>query len=117
MISKGTQARLGATVAGPRPGGFPLGSVQSRAAARALLVARRANEEQLRFRVVSVLDGKPVNLDGLAERLRAARMRLDAEEGISPLPAIDGGQATGAGRRTDCLEERMRRARERVAQM
>ena len=44
MANKGPQGRLGATDSGPRPGGFPLGSAQSRAAARGLLEHRRAVE-------------------------------------------------------------------------
>ena|ERR1035438_2919526 len=37
MANKGTQKPLGATVGGPQPGNYPLGSAQSRAAARARL--------------------------------------------------------------------------------
>jgi hypothetical protein len=48
-----------------------LGSAQSWVAARTLLVARES--EELRFQTVSVLDGKPVKLDGLADAIRAAR--------------------------------------------
>ena len=44
MVNKGSQGRLGATDSGIRPGGFPLGSAQSRAAARALFDARRDAE-------------------------------------------------------------------------
>jgi len=44
-----------------------------------MLVARKASEEhELRFQAVSILDGSPVNLDGLAEIIRAARMRIRA---------------------------------------
>ena len=67
---------LPATASAKRLGDLPLGSPQSRAAARSLLDARKASEEdELRFQVVSILDGKPVNLDGLAERIREARAR------------------------------------------
>ena len=44
MANKNTQGRLGATDTGIRPGGFPLGSAKSRAAARGLLERRRAME-------------------------------------------------------------------------
>jgi hypothetical protein len=55
---------------------FPLGSLQSSVVARSLVAAWKASEEdELRFQVVSILDKKPVNLDGLAERLREARRR------------------------------------------
>lgn len=43
---------------------FHLGSLESRAAARALFVSRKASEEGgLRFEVRSILDGRRVNLD------------------------------------------------------
>jgi len=44
MTNKGPQGRLGATDSGPRPGSFPIGSAQSRAAARTLLEARKGAE-------------------------------------------------------------------------
>lgn len=112
MANKDNQERLGATDSGPRPGRFPLGSPQSRAAARAMLAARES-EAEFRVQTVSVVDGKPVCLDGLAETIRAARMRIDTEEEAGSSPAII--QNSNGGRRADCLEERMRRARERVA--
>lgn len=116
MANKGVQGPLSATNSGPRPGGFPLGSAQSRAAARSLLAARKASDEdEIRFQVVSILDGKPVNLDGLAERLRAARLKDQAGGSLGSLPASQGGQNSGGERRADCLAERIRRARERVA--
>jgi hypothetical protein len=40
-------------------------------AARDLVVARES--EELRFQTISVLDGKPVKLYGLADAIRAAR--------------------------------------------
>lgn len=69
---------LPATAAGAGLGGFPLRSPQSRAAARTLMEARKASEEDgLNFQVVSVVDGKPVNLDGLAERIRGRGRNAD----------------------------------------
>jgi len=44
MANKGAQRRLGATDGGPKPGSYALGSVESRAAARAMLDAREAIE-------------------------------------------------------------------------
>jgi hypothetical protein len=114
MVNKGTQGRLGATDSGIRPGCFPLGSAQSRAAARAMLEARKADAGMLNFQVVSILDGKPVNFDGLAGAIRAARMKTQGGESPASLPAIEGGQDTGREGRTDCLSERVRKARERV---
>jgi hypothetical protein len=66
MANKGPQERLGATASTPRPGCFPLGSAQSRAAARAMLAARKESEDGLCF--VAFNRGKRVNLDGLAGR-------------------------------------------------
>jgi hypothetical protein len=65
MATKGPQQRLGATDTGARPGRFPLGSPQSRAAARALLLAREAGEEEFRVECFSIVDGSRVNFDGL----------------------------------------------------
>jgi hypothetical protein len=47
MVNKGTQRRLGATESWLRPGGFPLGSAQSRAAARAALESRYAARKRI----------------------------------------------------------------------
>jgi len=90
-----------------KPGAFPLGSPQSRAAARAVLVAREA--DKLRFQVVSAVDGSRVNLDGLAEAVRAARMRAGGEESTAPFPASESGR--------DSLHERIMEARARVERM
>src|ERR1700722_13272028 len=103
MANKGSQGSLGATYSAPRPGRFPLGSAQSRAAARALLEARQS--EEIHFQTVSILDGKPVNLDGLADTIRAARLRHR--------PVSSSGTEEGPdqieGRRPDSLEERIRK--------
>jgi hypothetical protein len=96
-----------------RPGDFALGSPQSRAAARSLLVARKASQDdELRFQAVSIVDGSPVNFDGLAETIRAARLR--ARAGETPAPASDGRQKSNGGRGADCLSESVRKARARV---
>jgi hypothetical protein len=115
MAIKGDQRQLGATDSGPRPGRFPLGSVQSRAAARAMLEARDANKEEFSVQSYSVVDGKPVDFDGLAETIRAARMRIDVGGEQGALPANEGGQDFDRGMQADCLRERMRRAEERLA--
>jgi hypothetical protein len=71
MADKGAKRGLGATDSSPRPGRFALGSWQSRAAARAMLVRRKGSEEEgLRFQVVSIVDGSRVNFDELAETIR-----------------------------------------------
>jgi len=44
MVNKGVQGRLGATDSGMRPGCFPLGSPQSRAAARAMLESQSSGQ-------------------------------------------------------------------------
>ncbi len=113
MVNRGPQQRPAATDLGPRPRCFPLGSAQSRAAARALLVARE--REEVRYQVVSILDGKPANLDGLAELIRAARMKHETGESTDSLPGSERGRERGRGGATDCLAERLRRAEERVA--
>jgi hypothetical protein len=44
----------------PKPGRFPFGSVQSRAAARALVEARKASDEdEVRLVTRSIVDGRP----------------------------------------------------------
>ena len=77
MTSKGTRGRLGATDSGPRLGGFPLGSAQSRAAARAILNARVEREAEEDW------DKEP-DLTGLAESLEAVRQRRDRGETFTP---------------------------------
>ena len=47
MANKGSQRQLGATDAGLKPGDYPLGSAQSRAAARANLERRFAGRKRL----------------------------------------------------------------------
>ena len=113
MAIKGDQWQLGATESSPRPGAFPVGSTQSRAAARAMLERWKANEE-LGFRVVSIADRKRVNLDGLAEQLSAAIKNHESGASSDSLPAIESGQDRRGERRADCLSERIRTARERV---
>lgn len=116
MAKKDPERPLPATDSGPRPGAFPLGSAQSRAAARSLLAARKASEDdEMRFQTVSILDGKPANLNGLAETIRAARMGDQAGE----WPGLDargyGSEDHSEGTWEERLAESIRRARERVA--
>jgi hypothetical protein len=117
MANKGALGTLAATDSSPRPGAFALGSAESRAAARAILEARKASEDELRFEVRSIVDGERINLDGLAETIRAARIRIDAGGEQAALPTIEDGQDFSRGRQADCLAERIRRARERVERM
>lgn len=114
MAIKGAQPPLAATDSGLRPGCFPVGSAQSRAAARAMLTTRRAGEEDLRIQSFSVVDGSRVNLDGLAERIRAVRDRLDVGESPASIQRGERGQTSNRGRQADCLEERIKRAQERL---
>lgn len=86
-----------------KPGNYALRSPQSRAAARSLLVMREANDK----------DESPGNLIGLAEAIRAARMKDRAGKFPASLPAIEGGQEWGGGGRADWLSERVRMTRER----
>ena len=114
MANKGAQRRQGATDSGIRPGCFALGSAQSRAAARALLVARNASDEGNGVQVVYRADGAVAEIRGRAERIRAARMKNQDGKLPASLPAIESGQDWSEGGRTDCLSERVRKARERV---
>lgn len=98
MANKASQNGLGATDSGPRPGRFPLGSAQSRAAARAMLVRRgTSKEDELHFEAVSILDGSRL-IDGLAETIREARMRNRAGVLPASLPATEGGQDSKWGK-------------------
>lgn len=117
MANKGPQKTLGATDSGSKPGGcFPLGSARSRAAARSLVTARKASEEdELRFEVRSAVDGSPVNLNGIADVMRAARMKDQGEELPASRPAIEGEQEHSEDSWEDCVTERIRMARDRVA--
>jgi hypothetical protein len=113
VANKGSQKGLGATDSGVRPGCFALGSTQSRAAARSLLVARKASEEdELRFEAVSILDGSRLNFDGLAEAIREARMRNRAGVLPASFPSTEGGQGNNGGRVADCLSEGPRSVRD-----
>jgi ribosomal protein L2 len=47
MVNKGDRSRLGATNEGPKPGDFPVGTPQSRAAARAALESLRAGRKRI----------------------------------------------------------------------
>jgi hypothetical protein len=100
-MSKRSQAELGATSSGLRLADYPVGSAQSRAAARRLADARTRSES----------DGK---LGWLADRIRAARMKARTGEMCDSLSAIDGWHGSNGERRPDCLLERIRKARERV---
>jgi hypothetical protein len=58
MIKQGEKSGLPATDSGPKPGDFPLGSPQSRAAAR-MLMERVADEE----RVEMIFSGSVISLE------------------------------------------------------
>jgi hypothetical protein len=55
-MSKRSTARLGATDAGVMPGEYPLGSPQSRAAARAMLKRRLEGRKRVDFVVRCIVD-------------------------------------------------------------
>jgi len=108
MANEGPQGRLGATDSGPRPGRFLLGSAQSRAAARAMLVAREASEAEEEW-------DKEFDPTGLAECIAAARQR--SEQGVartpdwSPIHIPPGKEDTVRGR----LAARINAANARLA--
>lgn len=102
---------LRATAAGRGLGCFPLGSPQSRAAARALVAARRESEAEDDW-------DKSLDCTGIAEALEAARERsrqreerAEALELWTPICIPPGKENTVRGR----LAVRMNAARARVA--
>jgi hypothetical protein len=72
MANKRAEGRLSATDSSVRPGRFPLGSPQSRAAARSLVNARKESEAEEEW-------DKELDLTGLAECIAAARQRGEHE--------------------------------------
>ena len=109
MVNKGSQARLSATNMGIRPGGFPIGSAQSRAAARSMANARKGRQAEEDW-------DKEFDTTGLAEYLAAARQR-GKREGASAMDwsyihIPPGKENTFRGR----LAARMNEARARMSQ-
>jgi hypothetical protein len=107
MMNKDTQLPLVATNSVPRPGCFPLGSTQSRAAARSLVNARKESEAEEEW-------DKEFDLTGLAEHLAAVRQRGE-QEGTpaadwSPIHIPPGKENTVRGR----LAARINAAHERL---
>jgi hypothetical protein len=89
---------LPATAAGKGLGDLPLGSPQSRAAARALVAARQGSEADAEW------DG-PLSMDGVAEALDEARKRHERGEVIAtdwsdwtPIHIPPGKEDTPRGR-------------------
>jgi hypothetical protein len=95
---------LPATAAGRGLGCFPLRSPQSRAAARALVVARQESEAGGDW-------DKPLDCTGIAETLDVARERAEALEPWTPIHIPRGKENTVRGR----LAARLNAARARVA--
>ena len=87
-----------------KPGNYVLGSPQSRAAARSLLSKREASE----------VDEPQRSLQGLAEHIRVARMRLQGSELPVSLAARETRQRSNGGGSPACLSERIKKARERA---
>lgn len=97
---------LPATAASKRLGCFRLGSAQSRAAARALVAARRDIDAENDW-------DKPLDCSGLAERLELARERAERGEAFrdwSPIEIPSGKENTVRG----LLAARINAARARV---
>ena len=106
------RALLPATAASKRLGYFRLGSGQSRAAARALAVARHENEAENYW-------DRELDCSGLAERIYAARLRCEVRgdgeetpERRTPIHIPPGKENTPRGR----LVARINAARERMRQ-
>jgi hypothetical protein len=114
--SKG-KALQSATAMNCRLGEHSVGSPQSRAAARALVVARKEGED--RNPQAINWDEIPMPPEGIAERLAAARKRIEEAEARGERPERDwspihippGKENTVLGR----FYARMNAARERVA--
>lgn len=116
MAIKGAQVPLGATDTGARPGSFALGSAQSRAAARAILIAKLEGErDKPGVQFVCRADGSVAEIRGLAEAIRAARMNTQAGVLTTPHLAVDGCENSREGSWEKCLQERIQKARARVA--
>lgn len=118
MANKGARLPLGATDSSSKPSRFPLGSAQSRAAARAMLAVRRSSgEDEQGVEVVYGAKGSVVEIRGLGEAINSAWLRLRNQAEGEPAAArtIGNGQDCGDGKGGDCLEERIRLARERLA--
>jgi len=62
------------------------------------------------------LDRSVISFDGLAQQIAAAR-KDQAGGSATSLPAIEGGQDCGREGQADCLAERIKLARERLARM
>lgn len=106
-IERAGRPLLPATAAGRGVGCFPLLSPQSRAAARALMAARREREAEEHW-------DKPLDCTGLAEAFEAARERAERGEALEPRTPIcipPGKENTARGR----LAARINEARARVA--
>jgi len=80
-----------------------------------LMASREASEgDELRFEVVSIVDGSRVNFDGLAETIHAARLKCRPEGFSSTSLANESGQESTRGSSRNSLSERIRLARERA---
>jgi hypothetical protein len=115
MDNRGSQMTQGATDLRLKLSDYPLGSGQSRAAARSLLEARKASEESKSgVKVVDREDGSVAETRGLADAIRAGRMRIQSGECPPPFHTSVGGEENRREGRADCLSERIRRAKERL---
>jgi hypothetical protein len=74
------------------------------------LAALKASEWEFRVQCYSIVDGKRLTLDGLAETIGAARMQVPAGEMPASLPRNEGIQDCGGEKRAECTVERIRMA-------
>jgi hypothetical protein len=83
-----------------------------------MLVARNAREEnESGVQVAYSADGAVAEIRGLAKAIRASRMKDRAGRFPTSSPAIESGKNYSGGGQADCLAERIRRARERLARV
>lgn len=83
-----------------------------------MLAARNAKDrDEAGLKVIYRADGSVGEIRGLAEALSAARMRHEAGESSEWFPHSNPSQGYIRGGHEECLAERIRRARERMARM
>jgi hypothetical protein len=73
------------------------------------------DRDEAGLKVVYRADGSVAEIRGLAEALKATRMRHEAGESSELLPQSEPSRDYIRGGHEECLAERIRRARERVA--
>ena len=96
LETKSNRVTEGGTDSTPRPGDYDLGSLESRAAARALLDSKSASDQQNRLRVVRSI-GKSLTLEkSTCLRYQCADSRDPSRNLVIEMVDLDGGYPTDA---------------------